>query len=121
MPFASTPPAPVQDAGPQTKALRPAHGLPDDVVADIRMERRAGTPPADIATALGLPVEKVELALAAMRTARPDRTRRSLNVGIEAAAWVHAQRRPDEAVWQTVDRLIDELIRRRRAGGTAAP
>ena len=45
-----------------------------------------------------------------MRTPKPDRSRRTLNCTLETAALVHRERREGEAVWETMDRLVGELL-----------
>ncbi|MCK8785242.1 hypothetical protein M0638_12685 [Roseomonas sp. NAR14] len=118
MTFHGTPPAP--DCGaisPRTEALRPDIGLSEEVVGAIRRLRKQGQPAADIAATLALPIEVVERAMLAMRTDRPDSTRATLNVTREAARFVNGERgRPDEPIWAVMDRLVAELIERRRAG-----
>ena len=48
-----------------------------------------------------------------MRNPRPETTRGTLNVTLAAHRFVLSERQGDEPLWQTMDRLVDELIRRR--------
>ena len=120
MTFQGTPPGfHAGDMSRRTVALRPGLGLTDLQVENIRRLRRKRQDAPEIAAALEIDLDKVERALLAMRTPKPDRRRRSLNCTLEAAAFVDRERRPGEAVWKTVDRLVGELIELRRAGGKA--
>ncbi|MFC0410213.1 hypothetical protein [Roseomonas elaeocarpi] len=101
------------DTSRRTRALRPDIGLSDEFVAAVRRMRKQGQEPADIAITLAVPVEVIERAMLAMRTPRPERMRGTLNVTREAHDLVHRERRGDEPVWQTMDRLLGELIERR--------
>lgn len=58
-------------------------------------------------------LEEVEKALVQMRSRRPETTRGTLNVTLAAHRFVLAERQGDEPLWQTMDRLVDELIRLR--------
>ena len=80
--------------------------------------RRRGASPDEIAAQLSAPVEEVEKALVQMRSRRPETTRGTLNVTLAAHRLVLAERRGDEPLWQTMDRLLDELLRLR---AVAAP
>ncbi|WP_338661745.1 hypothetical protein VQH23_16110 [Pararoseomonas sp. SCSIO 73927] len=121
MTFAGTPPGfHAGDMSRRTVALRPGLGLTDLQVENIRRLRRKRQDAPEIAAALNLAQDKVERALLAMRTPKPDRKRRSLNVTLEAAAFVDREKRPGEAGWKVVDRLVDELLTRRRAAGGRA-
>ncbi|MFC0408861.1 hypothetical protein [Roseomonas elaeocarpi] len=114
--FAGTPPGHhAGDMSRRTQALRPDIGLSDEFVAAVRRMRKQGQEPADIAATLVVPVEVIERAMLAMRTPRPEATRGTLNVTKEAHDLVHRERQGDEPVWQTVDRLLGELIERRGA------
>jgi len=104
----------------RTLALRPEIGLTPQEASKARTLRRQGHAPEAIAARLGAPVEEVEKALVQMRSPRPETTRGTLNVTLAAHRFVMAERRGDEPVWQTFDRLVDELIRL-RAGIAAAP
>lgn len=97
----------------RTQALRPAIGLTPAQITEARRRRRAGIEPDVIADQLGLPLDEVEKALVQMRSPRPETTRGTLNVTLAAHRLLMAERRGDEPVWQTVDRLLDELLRLR--------
>jgi hypothetical protein len=112
-----------------TQALRPSIALSEAEARKARALRRQGAAPPDIAAKLGLPLEEVEKALLQMRNPRPETTRGTLNVTLAAHRFVLSERQGDEPLWQTMDRLLDELIRRRaevarragaRRGGPAA-
>ena len=64
-----------------------------------------------------MPVEEVEKALVQMRSPRPETTRGTLNVTLAAHRFVMAERQGEEPLWQTMDRMLDELIRLRAGGG----
>ena len=97
----------------RTQALRPSIALDARAQAKARKLRRAGAEPAAIAEALGTPVEEVEKALVQMRSPRPETTRGTLNVTLAAHRLIMQERVGDEPIWQTVDRMLDELLRRR--------
>ena len=97
----------------RTEALRPAIALTPKQAAEARRLRRAGHAPEQIADALGLPAEEVEKALVQMRSPRPETTRGTLNVTLAAHRLVMQERQGDEPLWQTMDRMLDELLRRR--------
>ena len=108
----------------RTEALRPAIALTPKQATEARRLRRAGHAPEAIADALALPLDEVEKALVQMRSPRPETTRGTLNVTLAAHRLVMQERRGEEPLWQTVDRLLDELLRRRaddeaRARGSA--
>lgn len=103
----------------RTVALRPPIALNPQEAARARRLRRRGASPDAIAAQLSAPVEEVEKALVQMRTRRPETTRGTLNVTLAAHRLVLAERRGDEPLWQTMDRLLDELLRLR--AGAAAP
>jgi hypothetical protein len=71
-----------------------------------------------IAEHFGVALEEVEKALVQMRSPRPETTRGTLNVTLAAHRFVLGERQGEEPLWQTMDRLLDELIRLRAA---AAP
>jgi hypothetical protein len=98
----------------RTAALRPAIALAPPEAQKARALRRRGEAPAAIATRFGVPLEEVEKALVQMRSPRPETTRGTLNVTLAAHRFVLAERRGDEPLWQTMDRLLDELIRFRK-------
>jgi hypothetical protein len=98
----------------RTAALRPAIALTPEEAAKARALRRKGAEPEAIAERLGAPLTEVEKALVQMRSRRPETTRGTLNVTLAAHAQVMAERRGEEPLWRTVDRLLDELLRLRR-------
>lgn len=97
----------------RTQALRPVIALDQGKVAKARQLRRQGHLPERIAEALGAPLDEVEKALVQMRMPRPETTRGTLNVTLAAHRLVQSERRGDEPIWQTVDRMLDELLRLR--------
>ena len=103
----------------RTEALRPTIALTSKQAAEARRRRRAGHAPEAIADALGLPADEVEKALVQMRSPRPETTRGTLNVTLAAHRLVMQERKGDEPIWQTVDRMLDELLRRRVEDETA--
>lgn len=108
----------------RTQALRPSIALTPAEASKARSLRRRGDEPAEIAARFGVPVEEVEKALVQMRSPRPETTRGTLNVTLAAHRFVMGERRGDEPLWQTIDRLVDELMRRRaeaEAGAKPAP
>jgi hypothetical protein len=106
----------------RTEALRPAIALTPQQVQAARALRRSGLAPDIIAEKLGAPLDEVEKALVQMRMPRPETTRGTLNVTLAAHRLVMAERRGDEPIWQTFDRMLDELLRlRAEAEKRAAP
>ena len=105
----------------RTAALRPAIALTDAEAAKARSLRRRGAAPEEIAEHFGVPLEEVEKALVQMRSRRPETTRGTLNVTLAAHRFVLTERRGDEPLWQTMDRLLDELIRLRAAAPPRRP
>jgi len=99
----------------RTQLLRPAIALSDKQVTTARRMRRAGAEPDAIAAAMELPVDEVEKALVQMRSARPETTRGTLNVTLAAHRLIMKERVGDEPIWQTMDRMLDELLRLRTA------
>ena len=99
----------------RTQALRPMIALDAREAAKARKLRRAGAEPATIAEAMGAAVEEVEKALVQMRSPRPETTRGTLNVTLAAHRLIMQERRGDEPIWVTMDRLMDELLRLRAA------
>ena len=97
----------------RTQALRPFIALDAREATKARKLRRAGAEPAAIAEVLGVAVEEVEKALVQMRSPRPETTRGTLNVTLAAHRLIMQERVGDEPIWQTVDRMLDELLRRR--------
>ncbi len=102
----------------RTQLLRPSIALSDKQVGEARRMRRAGAEPEAIAAAMSLPQDEVEKALVQMRSARPETTRGTLNVTLAAHRLIMKERVGDEPIWQTMDRILDELLRLR---GAAAP
>jgi hypothetical protein len=104
----------------RTQALRPSIALTPAEAGKARSLRRKGEAPADIAARFGVPIEEVEKALVQMRSPRPETTRGTLNVTLAAHRFVMGERQGDEPLWQTIDRLLDELIRLRAAGAAGS-
>ena len=110
----SKPPAP--NCGmvlPLTEALRPSIGLSKDMADQARrLKRRDHTlTTAEIAARLGgMSEEAVRQALATMRTRASRPTRRTLNIGILEYQFVEAHTLSGEPIWQTINRLLNELI-----------
>ncbi|MGI3778922.1 MAG: hypothetical protein ACRYGC_16650 [Janthinobacterium lividum] len=104
----------------RTERLRPSLALDPKQVAEARRLRRAGHEPEQIAAALELPVDEVEKALMQMRSPRPETTRGTLNVTLAAHRILMAERQGNEPVWQTMDRIVDELLRLRAAAAKPA-
>ncbi len=98
------------DMSKRTEALRPAILLLPREVQEARRLRRLGLEPAVIAERLGKPLDEVEKTLVQMRMPRPETTRGTLNVTLAAHKIVLAERRGDEPLWQTFDRIVDELL-----------
>ncbi len=110
------------DMSRRTEQLRPAIMLSPREVELARRMRRAGQEPDAIAAALGFPLDEVEKALVQMRMPRPETTRGTLNVTLAAHRVVLAERRGNEPLWQTFDRLVDELLRlRSQVAGSERP
>jgi hypothetical protein len=110
------------DMSRRTAALRPAIALTAAQAGKARALRRKGMAPEEIAVEFGVPLEEVEKALVQMRNPRPETTRGTLNVTLAAHRFVLAERRGNEPLWQTMDRLFDELIRlRAEAAASAEP
>lgn len=97
----------------RTQLLRPSIALSAKQVSEARRMRRAGAEPDAIAAAMALPLEEIEKALVQMRSARPETTRGTLNVTLAAHRLIMKERVGDEPIWQTMDRLLDELLRLR--------
>ena len=102
----------------RTQLLRPSIALSAKQVSEARRMRRAGAEPDAIAEAMALPLDEVEKALVQMRSARPETTRGTLNVTLAAHRLIMKERIGEEPIWQTMDRVLDELLRLRAA---AAP
>lgn len=110
----SKPPAPnCGVVSPLTEVLRPPIGLSKDMADQVRrLKRRDHTlTSAEIAARLGGVLEEaVRQALATMRTKVSRPTRRTLNIGVLEHQFVEAHRLNGEPIWQTVNRLLNELI-----------
>lgn len=103
----------------RTQRLRPSIALTPKQIAEVRRLRRSGLEPEIIAAGMSLPTEEVEKALLQMRSARPETTRGTLNVTLAAHRLLMAERAGTEPVWQTMDRLLDELLRLRAAAAAS--
>jgi hypothetical protein len=116
MPFKGKPPGSGSgEMSRRTAALRPQIALTPEEATKARALRRKGEEPEAIAERFGVPVTEVEKALVQMRSRRPETTRGTLNVTLAAHRLVLAERHGNEPLWQTVDRLLDELLRLRAA------
>lgn len=104
----------------RTQLLRPSIALSAKQVSEARRMRRAGAEPDAIAEAMALPLDEVEKALVQMRSARPETTRGTLNVTLAAHRLIMKERIGEEPIWQTMDRVLDELLRLRAAAAAAA-
>ena len=104
----------------RTEALRPTIALTPKEIAAARTLRRQGHEPGAIADALAKPVDEIEKALVQMRMPRPETTRGTLNVTLAAHRVVMAERQGNEPLWQTFDRIVDELLRLRADASRAA-
>ena len=94
----------------RTEALRPAILLSPKEISAARRLRRAGVEVAVIAEKMEKPLEEVEKALVQMRMPRPETSRGTLNVTLAAHRLVMKERRGDEPLWQTFDRVMDEFL-----------
>ena len=99
----------------RTQLLRPAIALSAKQVSEARRMRRAGAEPDAIAEAMALPLDEGEKALVQMRSARPETTRGTLNVTLAAHRLIMKDRIGEAPIWQTMDRMLDELLRLRAA------
>jgi hypothetical protein len=118
MPFKGKPPgAGSGEMSRRTAALRPQIALTPEEASKARALRRKGAEPEAIAAHFGVAVVEVEKALVQMRSPRPETTRGTLNVTLAAHRLVMAERIGDEPLWQTMDRLLDELLRLRAEAG----
>ena len=110
----STPPAPnCGVVSPLTEALRPSISLSTEMADEARRLKRRdhARTTAEIADRLGGVLEEaVRQALATMRTQASRPTRRTLNIGVLEHQFVEAHRLGGEPIWQTVNRLLNELI-----------
>jgi hypothetical protein len=105
----------------RTAALRPGLALTAEEAARARRMRRQGMAADRIAAHFAVSLPEVEKALMQMRSPRPETTRGTLNVTLAAHRLVMAERIGEEPLWQTVDRMLDELLRRRAAGKPRNP
>lgn len=105
----------------RTLLLRPAIMLTPREIAEARKLRRRGLEPGLIAETMRKPVEEVEKALVQMRMPRPETTRGTLNVTLAAHRVIMAERRGEEPIWQTMDRIVDEWLRLRAQVADAPP
>jgi hypothetical protein len=107
------------DISKRTEALRPAILFTPKEATEARTRRRAGESPEDIAAVMGKPLDEVEKVLVQMRMPRPETTRGTLNVTLAAHRLIMRERRGDEPIWTTMDRLLDELLRLRQTQADA--
>ena len=98
----------------RTEALRPTILLTPKEAAEARQRRREGQSTDTIAQAMGKPIDEVEKVLVLMRMPRPETTRGTLNVTLDAHRLIMRERKGDEPIWTTMDRLLDELLRLRQ-------
>lgn len=89
-----------------TVALRQPLALTPEERLHAKRLRKTGLEIWQVARKMGLIEEDVALALANIRTKRPNPPRISLNVSVAAAEKVKAMQLPGEAIWQTVNRLL---------------
>lgn len=116
MPFKGKPPgAGAGEISRRTEELRPAILLTPKEAAEARRRRREGEAPPLIAAAMGKPLDEIEKVLVQMRMPRPETTRGTLNVTLAAHRLIMRERRGNEPIWTTVDRLLDELLHLRGA------
>ncbi len=94
----------------RTEALRPAIDLSPKEITEVRRMRRSGLDVDLIASTLNKPLEEVEKALVQMRMPRPETSRGTLNITLAAHRLVMRERLGDEPLWQTFDRMVDELL-----------
>ena len=121
MPFKGKPPGGgAGEISKRTEALRPTILLTPKEAAEARRRRREGQSTDTIAEAMGKPVDEVEKVLVQMRMPRPETTRGTLNVTLAAHRLIMRERKGDEPIWTTMDRLLDELLRLRQAQAETA-
>jgi hypothetical protein len=114
MPFKGRPPGTGSgEMSRRTAALRPQIALTSSQAAAARRMRRRGHEPEAIAAHFEVAPEEVEKALLQMRSPRPETTRGTLNVTLAAHRFIMQERQGNEPIWQTVDRIVDELLRLR--------
>lgn len=104
----------------RTEALRPTILLTPKEAAEARRRRREGQSTDEIAAAMDKPVDEVEKVLVQMRMPRPETTRGTLNVTLAAHRLIMRERKGNEPIWTTMDRLLDELLRLRQLHAEAA-
>jgi hypothetical protein len=109
------------DMSKRTEALRPVILLTPAEVQKARKMRRSGLEPSLIADALSKPLDEVEKALVQMRMPRPESTRGTLNITLAAHQIILRERKGNEPLWQTFDRIVDELLRLREAARSREP
>lgn len=97
------------DIGDRTRALRPACRLTTKEIERARRMRRSGETIDVIARSLGHAIDDIELALAAMRTKKPNRSRATINSTIAAREFIANEADGAEPHWATLDRLLGEL------------
>jgi hypothetical protein len=102
----------------RTEALRPSIMLSPQEITIARRMRRSGAEPDIIAETLKMPLDEVEKALVQMRMPRPESSRGTVNVTLAAHRLIMQERRGNEPLWQTFDRLLDELLSLRSAQPT---
>ena len=116
MPFKGKPPGSgAGEISKRTEALRPTILFTPKEAPEARRMRRAGQSPPEIAEIMGKSLDEVEKVLVQMRMPRPETTRGTLNVTLAAHRMIMAERKGNEPLWTTVDRLLDELLRLRQA------
>jgi hypothetical protein len=125
MDFRGTPPeGRAGDASPNTAALRPRIGMDHNRCEIARRMKREDPDltPGQIAARLGGDASElsVALALATLRCRNPGRTRATVNLTLEGAAFVKAERHEGERIWEVGDRLFGELRRLRAAVADAS-
>jgi hypothetical protein len=106
----SDPPGGDFGPSPDTVALRPDCCLTEaQIVEARRLRKTSGMSTYDIAAQLDVPMEDVDVALAAMRMPVTNPRRRTVNVGTSAYNAIAREKHPHESMWQTMDRLLSEL------------
>lgn len=90
----------------QTERLRAPIKLTDEQRQQAKEWRKVGLDFWEIAEEMKLDENDIKHAVANIRMKRINPPRRSLNVSIAAAELVDRMKWPDEAVWQTVNRLL---------------
>ncbi len=93
----------------RTRAIRPQTGFTEEQEIYYRSLVKSGMTATDIAHAFGVPLDKVEIAVATVRTPNPHASRRTINGTLSAGQYLRNEALPGEPRWQTLDRLIEEL------------